>query len=572
MKLINRYISVLAAGLVAVSCVGDLDTIPLDPSETVSENAYGTDESAYISGLARIYFQFVSNDLTDLQPMDGGASEIIRAFWSTQETTCDAVKCAWENDDWVRALNTNTWNEAQNPAAYAVYVRALQGITFANEYLRQTSEDVLRSRGVSNDLITKIDSFRAEARFLRAYLYWMAMDTFGSVPFTTEESPFGGTYNPKQVSRTELFNFLVGELKDLMSDSSAMPAPRSNYPRADKGSAAGLLARLYLNAEVYTSVRGTAGEIITPGTPMWNEAKDVCEKIFDMGYSLCPEYAHLFRGDNGENAAARNEMLWTVAYDAESTQSYGGTTYMLCASLAANDVTDVCKPNGQVNGWAGLRAPFEYVDKYFAPTGISEKNDKGEYIENTYTIKDKRGQMFYIKGRMESMQDNLYNFLNGWSCLKYNNYPSTVKDVLNADADALKTASLKSYSDIDFPMIRLGEIYLIYAEACMHAGGDASTYVKALADRAGVAAPSKVDQDFLVAERARELMWEGHRRTDLIRYNLFAGEDVDFNWVYKNESPSGKPFPGYKYIFSIPQSELTANPDLVQNPGYLSVN
>ena len=569
MKLINKYLSVFAAGLMAASCIGDLDTLPLNPSQTVSESAYGVDESAYIGGLARIYYQFVSNDLTDLQPMDGGASEIIRAFWSTQETTCDAVKCAWENDDWVRALNTNSWDESQNPAAYAVYVRSMQGISFANEYLRQTSTDILESRGVSADLIARIESYRAEARFLRAYLYWMAMDTFGNVPFTTENSPFGGTYNPKQTSRTDVFNFLVNELNDLISDSSAMPAPRSNYPRADKGSAAGLLARLYLNAEVYTSVRDDQGNVTVPGTPMWNEAKATCEKIFDMGYKLCPEYAHLFRGDNGENPEALNEMLWAVGYDAESTQSYGGTTYMLCACVAATDVTDTCKPNGQVNGWAGLRAPFEYVNKYFAPTGISAKDDNGVYVENTYTIKDKRGQMFYIKGRKESMQDELYVFLSGWSCLKYNNYPSTVKDVYNADAEALKTAGVKAFSDIDYPMIRLGEIYLIYAEACMHAGGDASKQIKALADRAGVAAPSKIDQDFLVAERARELMWEGHRRTDLIRYNLFAGENVSFNWTYKSGSFTGQPFPGYKYIFSIPYSELTANEELVQNPGYL---
>ena len=89
----KRYIHILALILPLASCVKDLDTLPLNRTDPVSEFVYGTDEEGYVSGLARLYFQFVSNDLTDLQSMDGGASEIIRAFWSVQETTADAAKC-----------------------------------------------------------------------------------------------------------------------------------------------------------------------------------------------------------------------------------------------------------------------------------------------------------------------------------------------------------------------------------------------------------------------------------------------------------------------------------------------
>ena len=184
--------------LALVSCVNDLDTKPLNATDPISEYVYGTSEDAYTSGLARLYFQFVTNDLTDLQSMDGGASETIRAFWSVQETTTDAAKCSWGNDAWVRALNTNTWSEVQNDAVYAVYVRTLQGISYVNEYLRQTAPDKLQDRGVDQQLTQKIQGFRAEARFIRAYLYWMAIDTFGSVPFITESSPVGGTFYPSQ--------------------------------------------------------------------------------------------------------------------------------------------------------------------------------------------------------------------------------------------------------------------------------------------------------------------------------------------------------------------------------------
>ena len=553
------FSSILAAAIALPACVNDLNTLPLDKTEPISEYVYGADEQAYMQGLARLYFQFASNDLTDLQQMDGGASELIRAFWSVQETTTDEAKCSWENDAWVRALNTNTWNDAQNDAIYAVYVRTLQGISYVNEYLRQTTPEKLAARGVDQALAARVQTFRAEARFIRAYLYWMALDCFGQVPFSTEESPFGGTYMPPQVSRTQVFDFCVSELTDLMSSQSPMLEPRALYPRADKGSAAGLLARMYLNSEVYT------------GVPRWAEAKAVCEQIFEMGYALCPDYESLFRGDNGENPQARGEMLWSIAYDSGSTESYGGTTYILAASLASTDITDTSKPNGQVNGWAGLRVPYEFVSRYFNVSGQ-------DYVTGTYEVDDLRARSFYIKGRQESMDGALYVFTNGWSSLKFNNIPHD-----QTEEEFLPTAATEGFADVDFPMIRLAEIYLIYAEACMHTGGDASAQIAALRERAGLADVSAegsaessgesagfivpIDTDFLVAERARELMWEAHRRTDLIRFGLYNSDT--YLWPYKGGSSySGQSFPSYMNIFPIPPTELATNKALQQNPGY----
>lgn len=546
MKRNMKHIAWIAAGasMLFTTCIGDLDTLPLNPSDSTSETVYGADESGYIAGLTKLYFNFVSNETTDLQVSDAGASELVRAFWTVQEVTSDACKCAWENDAWVRAMNTNTWSDADNDATYAVYVRTLQGIAYTNEYLRQTASDRLSDRGVSSELAAKIQGFRAEARFLRAYFYWMALDVFGDVPFTTENSPFGGGVNPKQASRKDVFDYCISELTALAADDSPMPAARSNYPRADKGAVLGLLARMYLNAEVYT------------GTPMWQEAKDACEDIFTMGYSLCPEYADLFRGDNGENPEALNEVLFGISYDAEQTQSYGGTSYLTLAAIAATDVSSTQMINGVNNGWGGIRVPYEYVEKYF-----NVRN--ADYSAGTYDVNDKRGRMFYIKGRSESMDGALYVFLNGWSCLKFNNIPH------NMDQNSyLATAASKAYSDIDFPMIRLGEIYLIYAEACMNLGqaNTALPKVQDLAARAGVTAPTSITQEWLIEERARELMWEGHRRTDLIRYGKFTSSS--FLWTYKGGSFSGQGFDDHMKIFAIPASELASNPELHQNPGY----
>ena len=542
MKKIFNILASAAATVVLASCVNDLDTLPLNPTDTTSETAYTDQEDSYLSGLAKIYFQFVSNDLTDLQLSDGGASELIRAFWSLNEVSTDAVKCAWNADAWVAAVNTNTWSDANNDASYAVYVRTMQGVSFVNEFLRQTTDSKLSDRGCSDAVKASVAAMRAEARFLRAYFYWMAMDVFGAVPFTTEDSPFGAV-NPEQATRAEVFQYIVDELNDLASDGSALPAARANYPRADKGSALGLLARVYLNSEVYG------------GNAMWAEAKAVCDRIFSMGYDVASNYADIFRGDNGQNPDVLKEMLWGVEYNADFTQTYGGTTLLTFAAIASDDVTDSSHLNGVNGGWGGMRAPYEYVEKYFRVSGQ-------DYGTGEYTINDKRGQFFYINGRTETIED-LGTFLQGWSCFKYNNIPHDMTaDQFN------ETAKIKGFSDVDFPMIRLGEIILIYAEACMHLGSESAAlpYLKKLTDRAGVEAPTAITQDFLVAERARELMWEGHRRTDLIRYGLLNSDS--FLWHWKGGAMLGQGFDSHLNIFAVPASELGSNPNLKQNPGY----
>ena len=537
---IKNIFSAVAAAAMLTACVGDLNTVPLNPTDVTSETAYGADEAGYVQGLTKIYFQLVSNNTQDLQVADGGASEFIRAFWSTQEVTADAAKCAW-GDAWVNDLNNNTWKgDVLNDAVYAVYVRTLQGVTYVNEYLRQTSDANLSLRGCSDDVKEKVQGYRAEARFLRAFFYWAAMDTFGQVPFSTEDSPFGGGYNPPQTPAAEIFKFVESELLALAAEGSDMPAAQSNYPRADKGSVLGLLARLYLNAEVYT------------GTERWADAKATCEKIFALGYKLAPTHAELFRGDNGENPDAKGEFLFAASYNAEHTQSYGGTTYLTLSTLSGDDgAVNITGING---GWAGNRVPYEYVAKWF-------EDVKGQnYETGAYQYTDKRAGYFYIKGRSESMEGNLNTFLNGWSCIKFNNVPHDVDPV-----DYAATAATKNFSDIDWPLIRLGEINLIYAEACMHAGGDASAQVKALADRAGVSAPAKIDADFLLAERSRELMWEGHRRTDLIRFGKWIN---GYNWTFKGGNFKGQDLPVHFTVFPVPSTELSTNPDLNQNAGY----
>ena len=309
----NKYISslIIASVLLCTSCIKDLDTVPLNEQDFTSEIAYGNNESSYLAGLAKIYFNFANT--SDLAVEDGGASELVRAFWTLQEVPSDGAKCAWSNDSWVNDIDNNTWSAAENAATYAVYARSIHAITYVNEYLRQTADDKLSQRGVDEQLKSKIQSFRAEARFLRAYFYFIALDIFGDVPFMTEDSPFGSE-NPKQSPRADVFNYCIKELTEIAA-SGAMPAARSNYPRADIGAVNGLLARLYLNSEVYT------------GEAKWAEAKSACESLFGLGYSLCSNYELLFRGDNGQNPEALSGFMFTVYYAQKKTQSLVGVTY-----------------------------------------------------------------------------------------------------------------------------------------------------------------------------------------------------------------------------------------------------
>jgi hypothetical protein len=559
MKRLFKLIGITSAFLaLATSCLKDLDQVPLNQTDVTSENAYDNTELPYLNGLTKIYFEMVSNDLTDLNIGDGGASELIRAYWSLNETSTDEAKCAWGDDAWVRDINVNTWSDAANDAALAVYARTLHGVTFTNEYLKRTTDDLLDARGCSEELKAKIHQYRAEARFLRAFYYFVAMDVFGSPAFVTEDSPFGKV-NPKQASREQVFNYIESELLALVADDSAMPAARSNYPRADKGSCYGLLARLYLNAEVYTK------------KARWEDAKKACEKAIGLGYELARNYADLFRGDNGENPDANKEFLFVAAYDATRTQSYGGTTLLTFGTVRKEEAQGDFLPTGVKEGWGGMRTTTEFVKKFFNPTVIPATDENGRYINGNYTIADNRGQFFYLgEGdhlRYEDIPDNttLYNFLYGWSCFKFNNAPHD-----QTNAEFLAQAKLKERSDIDFPIIRLAEIYLIYAEACLNlddaTNATALGYLKELTDRAGVAAPTAITKDYLIAERARELMWEAHRRTDLIRWGLFNTDT--YLWPWKGGSKTGKGFAEYMNIFAIPPGEMSANPDLVQNPGY----
>ena len=531
-----------AAMLSAVSCIKDLDALPLNPTDYTAEAVYGTEEGNYLSGLAKIYHTLYMTDGVSNVGTTAHA-QFIMAYWALGEITTDAAKCAWKSDTWAHYMNNNTWTTVSLDPTLGIYCHSLLGATYVNEFLKQTTDEKLGARGVDESLKQKIHGMRAEARFIRAFEYWTMVDVFGKTPFVDENFPIGKEAPPVK-TRKEAFDWLVDELKELES-SPDMPEAGSNYPRVDKGCATALLIRLYLNAEVYT------------GTAMWQETKDACERLFEYGYDLCPEYAWLFRGDNGENPLALQEIIMGNYQDLEHTAwNWGGTTYLIASEINGNVNTPGFYPIGCPDSWNGFRMDGQFVEKFFHPTDV-------DFETGTYNIEDKRGKdLFYIKGRSNTIE-NLWKFEQGWGVHKWSNLPHDMSP------EEYKPKGWMFFADTDYIFMRLGEMYLAYAEACLNLGQKSSAipYLNKLRIRAGVSEISDYDANFIFEESSRELYWEGNRRRDLIRWNMFSSSK--YNWHWKGGNFDGQSFPEYMEIFPFPVTELQNNPNLApQNPGY----
>jgi len=526
-KNVRRTLAALA--VITATAAGCTD-VTLVPEGRVTTGVIFKDASSYQAYLAKIYAGLAVSGQQgpagngDINGIDEGFSQYIRLYWQMQELPTDEAIIAW-NDAGVQELNTQIWGSS-NQFLGAMYYRVLLQATLANDFLNQTSDDKLSSRGVDAGLRTTIQGYRAEARFLRALSYWHGMDLFGRIPLVTE-ADFGSTTPPQQATRQQLFDFIVTELNAIRP--SLPTAGHGTYGRADQGAVDMLLANLYLNAEVYT------------GTPRYSEARAAAEAVIASGaYTLDPKYRHLFQADNNTSP----EMIFAVTQDGLHTQSYGGTTFLIHASVGGNMNAAQYGIDG---GWWGLRVRKEVANLYPSTSGTP----------------DRRAAVLVTDGQSLVINDVL-NFQQGLGAPKYQNVTSTGQPGSNP-----------GFADTDYPVFRLGEAYLIYAEAVVRGGGgtraQALAYVNALRQRAyGDASGNLTDAQLtlptLLDERARELLWEGHRRQDLIRFNQFTG--ATRLWEWKGGVQAGKATDSFRNLYPLPASELIANPNLTQNPGY----
>ena len=516
-----------AAGLTACT---DVTVAPR--SAIGSANAFA-DPTAYRALLAKAYSNLALSSgqgggTSDIQGIDAGFSQYLRLLWQMEELPTDEAVIAW-GDGPLQELNTQIWT-SNNSFLSAMYYRVQLQATYVNDLLRQTTDAQLTARGVSADLRAQIQTYRAEARFLRALSYWHAIDLFGGVPLVTEETPIGGAA-PAQTSRADLYAFVVSELTAIRP---TLPAPNrsdaTQYGRATQAAVDMLLAKLYLNAAVYTGAPNYAGALAAAQRVIGSNA-----------YALDPNYQRMFLADNNTSP----ELIFVVPQDGARTQNFGGTTFLVHAAIG-NALNDSASTSFGVNGgWYGLRVKPEFVSLF---PGSSS------------TTADRRGTILYGRGQSLNIA-SLTDFGQGYMAPKYRNVTSTGAP-----------GSDPTFADTDYPMFRLGDAYLTYAEAFLRGGGgDQATalgYVNALRTRAGAPpiTAAQLTLDFLLDERARELFWEGHRRTDLVRYGRFAGATK--LWQWKGNVQAGTATDAKYNLYPLPASELIVNPGLAQNPGY----
>lgn len=528
----------LLISLASTSCLNDLDKEPISPKIDLNVNNDGLLNKCYanfgINGNG-------SGDDSDSDPdikgfNDNGMTGLVRAMFNINELPTDEATCSW--GDGLQELNSAKFDPS-HPWVKLYYTRLTLGITFCNQYLEVAGgEDKQKT---------------AECRFLRAMQYYLLMDAYGNVGFSTTLE------KPHRMERAELYKWLVEELNAIEPD---LAEPRvktgsdADYGRVDKAACWLLLSRLYLNAEVYT------------GNAEWQKAKDYAKKVMESPYDInttsagrWSAYQLVFMADNDRTAASK-EILFPIVNISGKTRSYGNSLFLIAAcfdpAMHANP-DDATGSNGLVGQqWIGLHPRVTLLKKFFPSTSAPEVPS----YEMTSQAGDDRA-IFWGQGRSYEIE-NITKSAEGYGVCKFLNYNSD--NSTNTDP---------AFADMDWPFMRAAEAYLNYAEADARLNGGKTSQegtrilnkLRARANASTRAESSNYSLNEICDEWAREFYFEGMRRTTLVRFGLFGG-NTGYNWDWKGGESAGKDFEAYKNIYPIPLTQLQSNTNLKQNPGY----
>lgn len=545
------------------SCVGDLDLEPNDP------NLVNSDDPNYkANSLAMCYSGIAVSGITGpgssyVSGLDPGTSAYLRLLFTLNEFCTDELIWIWP-DAGVADITACTWSSS-NGLLEGTYYRLLGHIAICNQYLANTADD---SDAESLQM-------RAEARVLRAYSYYNMIDLFGQSSFITETAGAGEA--PVQKSRKEVFEWIESELKDIVDNKLISETPI--YGRVGLDGAEALLARLYLNAEVFS------------GTGRWEDCQKRCENIiarhegggFDNS-GLAKHYHYLFSRDNkdympGGANKAENEILFGIAFDAEMTQSYGGPTFII-ASTITNSHYIPRQQYGCSAEWSCIRGCQEMAERFY---GHDSDVRDDLWVRGVLPAGEENGEPY----PEEDYSDRFIDFTGSWNTTGGNAIIKFTGRTRNAAADGGWDMSQNAdgtwnlgfeatpFASTDQPIIRLADVYLMYSECYVNGGtGDrqkALDYINIVRRRAG--SPeygfSDLTKKGIMDERSRELYMESTRRTDLVRNGMFAGPSQTV-WQYKGSlnNNAGTRIAERNNLYPIPQAVISAQPDFNQNPGY----
>jgi hypothetical protein len=431
------------------------------------------------------------------------------SIWSIQEVSSDEMAIPqkgadWEDGgQWIR-MHRHTWNPQEE--------------SFNNSW-----NYCYTAIGEINNLIISypdVPALNAELKVLRALVYLWLIDSFGNVPVIDENSTGG---NPTNNTRAEVFAFIEKSIKD---NISLLPA-KSSKTTINQISAQAILAKLYLNAQIYT------------GTPKWAEAEAAADLVINSGeYSLTSNFFANFSERNGGSS----ENILTLPYDQNNAQGFNLPQMTLHYSSQATF-------NLQDQPWNGYASLEEFYNSF------DDKDvRKNSFLEGPQFASDGT-RLIDLSAEPNDPDGPPLTFTPKINMLAPNAFRQAGVRVGKFEFALGAANSLNN----DYPLIRLGEIILIKAEAALRQGKTAAALTAAnqIRTRAGMPTYTALTLDELFNERGREMFAEASRRTDMIRFGKWNQP-----WWEKSAS---QPF---RAIFPIPQNQINANPALKQNPGY----
>lgn len=517
----KKRILILTLGILLtfnLSCNDDLDTQPI--VELTLEELLASDPNAVEGLVSRLYASFALSGpsgpaSSDIVSPDAGEGAFLRAILNLQDFTADAMKNRWGDDGLDQLTTTSNWDR-NNKFFRLFYDRAYYTIPQCNNFLQ-----ALEIADFPDE-----ENIVAETRFLRALAYYNIIDVFGKGVLATEEN-FGQSEPLPEATRQELFDYVEAELLEI----EPVIRETSSYGRANRYVVDMLLAKLYINAEVYT------------GSPRWDDAAVYVSRVInDGGYMLDNNFVRMFSLDNDTSS----EIIFPLLAESVTSQSFGNTTYIVNGSLSAD--TMPLAEFGATQGWTGHRSSKGWYGLF------------GNNLAELQASNDVRASLFWTDGHNYEMAD-YREWTDGFPVIKFRNTAS------NGSGSAV------DFSGTDFPFYRLADAYLMYAELAVRGASgtsmsDALNYVNAVRTRSNASniTMSDLTLDFIIDERGRELNLEGHRRSDLIRFDRFTGSS--YIWPWKGGTPEGSSISDSYKLFPIPATALQANPNLTQNPGY----